>query len=103
MQEGDCEGVMVCISKGMTVVSSSYMLLPAQVVTMDTELLHHILEEGFHPLTLPPSILRAGIRRLCCQGSAVPVLCGSAQRNVGVQPLMDAMVELLPGPGQACM
>lgn len=70
---------------------------------MDTKLLHHVLEGGFHPLTLPPAILSAGIRRLCCLGSAVPVLCGSAHRNVGVQPLMDAIIDFLPSPGQANM
>jgi elongation factor G len=42
--------------------------------------------------------LKAGIRRACIAGKLVPVLCGSALRNVGVQPLLDAIVDYLPSP-----
>jgi elongation factor G len=42
--------------------------------------------------------LRAGIRRGTLAGRFVPVLCGSAFRNKGVQPLLDAVVDYLPAP-----
>ncbi|HOX45101.1 MAG TPA: elongation factor G [Myxococcota bacterium] len=42
--------------------------------------------------------LREAIRRLCIANKVVPVLCGSALRNKGVQPLLDAVVDLLPSP-----
>lgn len=41
--------------------------------------------------------LKAGVRK----GAIVPVLCGSALMNVGVRPLLDAMVEYLPSPAEA--
>jgi len=43
-------------------------------------------------------VLRRGIRRATLAGQLVPVLCGSALRNRGVQPLLDAVVHYLPSP-----
>ena len=48
---------------------------------------------------LPPQLLRAEIRRRTIAGTLVPVLCGAALRNAGVQPLLDAVVDYLPAPG----
>ena len=48
---------------------------------------------------LPPRLLRAEIRRRTIAGTLVPVLCGAALRNAGVQPLLDAVVDYLPAPG----
>ncbi len=39
-----------------------------------------------------------GIRKACLFMSVVPVLCGSAFKNKGVQPLLDAVVRFLPSP-----
>jgi len=44
-----------------------------------------------------PEVL-AALRRLALAGKVVPVLCGSALRNKGIPPLLDAAVELLPSP-----
>ena len=43
-------------------------------------------------------LLKAGIRRATVAGALVPVLCGTALRNKGVQPLIDAIVDFLPSP-----
>jgi elongation factor G len=40
----------------------------------------------------------ATIRRLCVSNQAIPVLCGSALRNKGIQPLLDAVCAYLPAP-----
>ncbi|MHB1294292.1 MAG: elongation factor G [Anaerolineae bacterium] len=42
--------------------------------------------------------LRAGLRRATLAGRLVPVLCGAALRNKGVQPVLDAIVDYLPSP-----
>lgn len=40
----------------------------------------------------------AGLRKACLAMTAVPILCGSAFKNKGVQPLLDNVVQLLPSP-----
>jgi elongation factor G len=42
--------------------------------------------------------LRIAIRKACLGLKVVPVLCGAAFRNRGVQPLLDAVVDYLPSP-----
>jgi elongation factor G len=42
--------------------------------------------------------LKPAIRRLTCKIELVPVLCGSAFKKRGVQPLVDAVVDYLPSP-----
>ena len=48
------------------------------------------------PIT--PQELKAAIRRLTCRIEMVPVLCGSAFKKRGIQPLVDAVVDYLPSP-----
>jgi elongation factor G len=45
-----------------------------------------------------PQVLKAAIRRLTCKIELVPVVCGSAFKKKGVQPLLDAVVDYLPSP-----
>jgi elongation factor G len=42
--------------------------------------------------------LRRALREATLRGELVPVLCGSALRNKGVQPVLDAVVDYLPSP-----
>jgi elongation factor G len=60
----------------------------------DDRLMARYLETG----DLPEADLRAGLRRRTLAGDIVPVLCGSAFRNKGVQALLDAVVDYLPSP-----
>jgi elongation factor G len=48
----------------------------------------------------PAAELLAALRRLTIARAVTPVLCGSALRNKGVQPLLDAVVDLLPSPAE---
>jgi elongation factor G len=47
---------------------------------------------------LSPALLREVLRKATLAGQAVPVLCGTALRNKGVQTLLDAVVDYLPSP-----
>jgi elongation factor G len=42
--------------------------------------------------------IKAGIRKLTITSQAYPVLCGSAFKNKGVQPMLDAVIDYLPSP-----
>jgi elongation factor G len=48
--------------------------------------------------TVPEDALRAALRRATLSGKTVPVLVGTALRNKGIQPLLDAAVDYLPSP-----
>ncbi len=47
-----------------------------------------------------PTDLAAAIRRVTLAGRAVPVLCGAALADIGVQPVLDAVVDYLPAPDE---
>ncbi len=65
------------------------------IVETDDELMAKYLE-GATDFTTEE--LRAALRRAVCANKIIPVLCGSAFKNKGVQPLLDAIVDLLPSP-----
>lgn len=50
--------------------------------------------------TITEEMIVEAVARTCQSGSLVPVLCGSAFKNKGVQPLLDAVVTYLPAPHQ---
>ncbi len=64
------------------------------VVETNDALLHRYLEE--HHIT--PEEIRSALRAATIAGTLVPVLCGAALRNKGVQPLLDAVTYYLPSP-----
>ncbi|MBV8355637.1 MAG: elongation factor G, partial [Candidatus Eremiobacteraeota bacterium] len=47
---------------------------------------------------IPIERLKRALRAATIAGSVLPMLCGSAFKNKGVQPLLDAVVEFLPSP-----
>jgi elongation factor G len=42
--------------------------------------------------------IKAGVRKLAISSQAYPILCGSAFKNKGVQPMLDAVIDYLPSP-----
>jgi len=60
----------------------------------DEAVLQHVVEERDPPLEELVRALRARV----LARTLIPVLCGAALRNVGIQPLLDAVVDLLPSP-----
>ncbi len=64
------------------------------VAESDDALLEKYLEKG----GLDDDELRAALRAAVLNGTITPVLCGSGSKNLGVGPLLDAIVALLPSP-----
>lgn len=57
-----------------------------------------ILERYLDGVAIPSEEIRKTIRKACLSHRFVPVLCGSAFKNKGVQPLLDAICAYLPSP-----
>ncbi len=65
-----------------------------EVSHYDDELVEMILEDQ----EIPVATLKAAIRKATLSSQMTPVLCGSAFKNKGVQPLLDAILDYLPTP-----
>lgn len=63
-----------------------------------SELDDELMELYLDGTDISPRDLYSVIRRLTLELECVPVLCGSALRNKGIQPLLDAIVNYLPSP-----
>ncbi len=68
--------------------------LVAAAAEGDEKLAEKYVEAG----ALGVADIKRGIRSRCLKGEIVPVLCGSAFKNKGVQALLDAVVDYLPAP-----
>jgi elongation factor G len=83
------------IPAGMQDLISKYRHeLVEAVADFDDNVMHKYLEEQ----DVSEEEIRAGLRRGTVAGILVPVLCGAALRNRGVQPILDAVVDYLPSP-----
>jgi elongation factor G len=58
----------------------------------------HLMELALEGKEIPIPMLKAAIRRGTLEFKIVPVMCGTAFKNKGVQPLLDAVVDYLPSP-----
>ena len=87
----------------------SYEDIPSDLLDKAKEYRHLLLETAaemddeamniyFDSNDLPIDLLKKCIRSGAIKGKFVPVLCGSAFKNKGVQPLLDAVVDFLPSP-----
>ena len=65
-----------------------------KICELDDDLMMEYLE-GEEPTV---ERLKATLRKATCECTAVPVCCGSAYRNKGVQKLLDAILEYMPAP-----
>ncbi len=68
--------------------------LVEKICELDDDLMMQYLE-GEEPSA---EELKAALRKGTCECTAVPVCCGSAYRNKGVQKLLDAILEYMPAP-----
>ncbi len=65
-----------------------------EVSKHDDGLVELILEEA----EITPERLKQAVRKATLEITMTPVLCGSSFKNKGVQPLLDAVIDYLPGP-----
>jgi len=115
--EGDFIGVVDLLSmkaltwRGETVVGEDYEVeeIPADLADLAAERREQMLEtladvdDEIAELYLDGAdigvdVLKAAIRRATLATALNPVLCGTAFKNKGVQPLLDAVVDYLPNP-----
>ncbi|MDE5818977.1 MAG: elongation factor G [Lachnospiraceae bacterium] len=68
--------------------------LVEKICELDDDLMMEYLE-GNEP---DVAALKAALRKGTCECTAIPVCCGSAYRNKGVQKLLDAILEFMPAP-----
>ncbi|SDJ78625.1 elongation factor G [Actinopolyspora mzabensis] len=115
--ESDFEGVVDLVSmkaltwRGDVAKGAQYEIedIPAELVETANEYRNELLESvaesseelmeayfGGEELTVEQ--IKQGIRALTLSQEAFPVLCGTAFKNKGVQPMLDAVVEYLPSP-----
>ena len=73
---------------------AGHTFLLEKLSEVDDELLAAYVEGE----TVTPEKMKAVIRKATVEGKVFPVLCGTAFKNKGIQPLLDAVVDYLPSP-----
>ncbi|KRC64790.1 elongation factor G [Aeromicrobium sp. Root236] len=115
--EGDFIGVVDLIGnralvwRGETVIGEDYTVeeIPADLVDKAAEARNEMIEtladhddefaEAYlDGADITPELLKPAIRRATLAAKLNPVLCGTAFKNKGVQPLLDAVIDFLPSP-----
>ena len=69
-------------------------VLIEDIAETDDELMNKYLEGG----ELSPEDLQNGLRKGFVSGALIPVVCGSAMKNLGIHPLLDIIVRYFPSP-----
>jgi elongation factor G len=69
-------------------------VLTEDIAETDDALMNMYLEAG----ELSPEDFKTGLRKAVVSGSIIPVACGSAINNIGITPLLDAIVQVFPSP-----
>ena len=70
----------------------------AQLVEDVAESSEELMEKYLEGEELTTADIKAGIRELVIKSEAFPVMCGSAYKNKGVQPMLNAVIDYLPSP-----
>jgi len=69
-----------------------------QLIESLCELDDNLMEKYLDTGDLEPAVIYPVVRQLTLELKGVPVLCGAALRNKGIQPLLDAITRYLPSP-----
>jgi elongation factor G len=85
----------ISIPKEMEKETSLYR---SKLIESIAELDEPLMEKYLNGEEILESEMKAALRKATISMKAVPVLCGAALRNQGIQPLIDAIVDYLPSP-----
>ena len=77
-----------------TVADKAHEEMLELLSVVDDEILRYLIEE--QPIS--EEQLTHAIRQATIAGDVVPVFCGAALRNIGIQPLLNAIISYLPAP-----
>ncbi len=107
----DLVGMRALVWPGETKIGEDYVVeeIPADLADQAAEYREklietvaenddEVMEKYLEGQEVSTEELKAAIRRITLAGSVTPVLTGSAFKNKGVQPMLDAVVEYLPSP-----
>lgn len=115
--ENECKGIVDIVEQKAIYFEGDFGLkiredevpksMLAEVTDRRQELIEHLsnVDDTFGELFLEDkgfqdSDVKAAIRRSCLKRQFTPVLVGTALKNKGVQPLLDAVLDYLPNPGE---
>ena len=85
----------ISIPKAMEKEASLYR---SKLIESIAELDEYLMEKYLNGEEISESEMKTALRKATISMKAVPVLCGAALRNQGIQPLMNAIVDYLPSP-----
>ena len=85
----------VSISEDTLELANEYHL---KMIESLAELDEKIMDRFLEGEEITPNEIKSAIRRLTIKNEAVPIFCGSALKNKGIQLLLDAIVDYLPSP-----
>ena len=91
----DLEPVEVAIPESEQAICSEFrQALIETLAESDDQMMTAYLSDK----NISPTELKLSLRRVTLANKGVPILCGSALRNKGIRPLLDAIVNYLPSP-----
>ena len=76
------------------IAKNARMELIENIANFNDDILHKYVEN----IEIKPEEIKKALRKLTIEVKAIPVLCGAAFKNKGIQPLLDAVIDYLPSP-----
>lgn len=115
--EGECKGVVDIITQKAIYFEGEFGEalrfddIPQNMRTESDEKRHELIEHlsnadetlgelYLEEKSITDEDIKAAVRRTCLKRTFTPVMVGTALKNKGVQPLLDAVLEYLPNPGE---
>jgi elongation factor G len=95
--EDGSEMTMLPIAPEREAIAHAWREKLIDAVSTPSDIVTNLYLEG---ATIPQSTLKAEIRKACIARHFIPVFAGASRRNMGVQPLIDAIVDYLPAPDE---